>query len=128
MLSASGRIKSWPARVTKCEVFSGTAEVSDGTTLILTKRNLDNDEPEAVYVEFVHAWRDPAGLSAWSGRQWFDKAGGQRLEVSLVAVSLAKATQAYASGTAAANALAHQGKVLDTVVVLATGDDPQPGC
>jgi serine/threonine protein kinase len=119
------------ANVHSCAYFSGTATLPPETTLILTKRNLDNGNP-TVYAELVHGWPDPASLTSWEGAQFFgqgDESTGQRYEVTLRAVPMSAARKFNDSGqNDFGQAIAQQGKQLDSVVVdRIAGEGPSGG-
>ena len=127
---AKGTITGATTDVPTCSYFSGSATLPPDTTLILTKRNLDNGS-SAVYPELVHGWDRPASLASWRGAQYFgngDDSVGQHYEVGLRAVDLEAARAFHDDRNDDGQALARSGTPLDAVRVLrVTGEGPN-GC
>jgi hypothetical protein len=108
------------AQVPQCAYFSGTSTLAPGMTLILVMGNLDNGDPNR-YVQFVFGWKQPSNLRSWRGAQYFghdNDSVGQHYRVDLMAVSLATAQNASATGSSGTvNALAGQGTTLASLSV-----------
>ncbi len=88
------------ADVHRCEMFSGTAKVPSGQTLMLAVKNTVNHD-ENSYFQPVVGWDDPAQLSHWSGAQFFgsrDDSVGQNYEVKVVLVKMSVVKAAMAKG------------------------------
>jgi hypothetical protein len=117
--------------IKSCAYFSGSATLLPDTTLILTKRNLDNGSA-GVYAELVFGWSDPASLNSWRGAQYFgtgNESTGQTYEVGLRAVQMAAAREFHASGqTNFGQAIARQGTQLDAVRVKRIAGEGPGGC
>jgi serine/threonine-protein kinase len=84
--------------VHQCAIFTGTAHLPTGKTLVLSMRNLDNFDPNH-YFEAVKDYDYPGELGAWTGYQWFgsgDSSVGQHYRVELLIVDLSLVKTALA--------------------------------
>lgn len=112
--------------VKTCSYFLGTATLPPETTLILTKRNLDN--PGAgVYAELVHGWDKPGTLDGWEGAQYFgqgDDSSGQTYEVGLRVVPM-RAARDFAEQD---RDITGEGEELDTIRVKRVAGDAGTAC
>jgi serine/threonine protein kinase len=117
--------------VRSCAYLNGSATLSPGTTLILTKRNLDNPGAGS-YAELVFHWDQPGTLTSWRGAQYFgegDDSVGQRYEVGLRQVPMAAARAFHDAGPSDyGQEIAKQGKQLDHVEVARVSGDGPGGC
>ncbi|GAA2712054.1 serine/threonine protein kinase [Actinoplanes palleronii] len=124
-ITTTGKISAPAAGtgVQKCAFVSGTARLAAGQTLILAARNLDNDEPDAWYVQYPRGWNDPSTLASWQGVEYFPGAVGQHYEIGLFAVDLDAAETAHAGGDKPSDDLADVATPLATrrVVQIAGG-------
>lgn len=86
------------ADVGACGVFSGTADLPPGETLILAAENL-SDTTRTMYLQPVNNWSKPGEISDWTGFQYFGSGNssvGQKFEVSVIAIKTDVVTAALA--------------------------------
>jgi hypothetical protein len=83
------------AKVKRCEIFRGRANLPADKTIVIGVRNRDNGNSER-YFEAVTDWEYPEDLDTWTGAQWFgslDSAAGQSFRVEVLVIDLALAEQ-----------------------------------
>jgi hypothetical protein len=82
-----------------CDVFTGTASLPTGETVVLGVRNL-SDAGHTTYLAPVSNWDKPAALANWTGIQYFgsgDASVGQTYVVSVIVMASSTVKSAEAN-------------------------------
>jgi hypothetical protein len=87
------------ANVQGCDVFTGTASLPAGETVVLGVRNL-SDAGHTTYLAPVNNWDKPSALANWTGIQYFgsgDASVGQTYVVSVIVMASGTVKSALAN-------------------------------